>query len=161
MGKGVTKRGAAPSKPPSEQSTSIEGEVENRLEPVLSNLSRVQREQILSTVISVVQTEAFSGPLPHPRHLEEYDRVLPGGADRIFRMTEKALESNIARQDSRQKSDQNYRLLGMWLGFAALMSLVAGAVFAGMNDKQILSGILMGATAIGSIGVFITAHHKK
>ncbi|MGO6903723.1 DUF2335 domain-containing protein [Rhizobium ruizarguesonis] len=127
----------------------------------MSNLSRVQREQILSSVISVVKTEAFSGPLPHPRHLEHYDSILPGGADRIFAMTEKALNSNIARQDRRQINDHRYRLLGMWLGFASLMVLIGGAVLAGVYGRETLSVSLLGTSVLGSVGVFVTGQIRK
>lgn len=161
MGKGVTRKsGNQGSKPPEPPST-IEGEVETRLEPVLSSLSRVQREQILSSVISVVKTEVFSGPLPHPRYLEHYDNILPGGADRIFAMTEKALESNIARQDRRQISDHRYRLLGMWVGFFSLMVLIGGAIVAGIYGKDILAVSLLGTSVVGSVGVFVTGQIKK
>lgn len=161
MGKNVTRKGGQGNEPPEKTTATIEGEVEQRLEPVLANLSRVQREQILSTVISVVQTEAFSGPLPHPRHLEHYDTILPGGAERIFQMTEKALEHNMEVKRRGQRYDHNYRLLGMILGFAALVILIGAAIFVGMRDKQVLSGLLLGTTVIGSIGMFVTAHHKK
>lgn len=139
----------------------LEGEVTERLGPILSNLPRVQREQILSVALNVVREEAFSGPLPHPRHLEHYDEVLPGGADRIFQMAERTLDHNLEVGKRAQTHDQVYRILGMCLGFAALMVLVGAAVYAGFSDRLALASGLLGTSVIGSIGMFITAHHKK
>mgnify|MGYP007051724155 CR=1 FL=1 len=76
LAKSVTRGGNAANEPPDPET--LEGEVEHKLEAVLSNLSKVQREQIIAKVIGVVRTEMFSGPLPHPRHLEEYERIVPG-----------------------------------------------------------------------------------
>lgn len=44
-----------------------------------------QREQIVARVTRIVQSEVFSGPIAHPRHLREYDLVVPGSADRIIK----------------------------------------------------------------------------
>ncbi|NTI22062.1 DUF2335 domain-containing protein [Rhizobium rhizogenes] len=161
MVKNVTKSGVQTSKPPEKPSDTIEGEVEQRLEPVLSNLSRVQRAQIISTVVNVVETESFSGPLPHPRHLEYYDNVLPGGAERILQMAEKTLQHNLDVKSRGQRYDHNYRLIGMGLGFSALILLIGAAVYVGLQDKPVVSTLLLGTTVVGSIGMFITAHHKK
>jgi uncharacterized membrane protein len=143
------------------ESVTIEDEVEHKLGPILSNLPKVQREQILSAAITVVKTEAFSGPLPHPKHLQAYDMILPGGADRIFKMTESVIDSNIAANTRAQEFDQNYRLIGMACGFVALMVLIGASVCAGLHDYLGLAALLMGATAIGSIGIFVNAHWKK
>ena len=133
----------------------LEGEVEVQLAPVLKDLNRVQREQILTKVTAIVKTEAFSGPLPHPRHLEEYNRIVPNGADRILKMTEKVIESNISVNERGQKYEQIYRMTGMILGFFSLMLLVVLAFLAGWYEMLPLAALLLGATVVGSIGMFI------
>lgn len=159
MAKSMTKGGSANSEPPDPDT--LEGEVEHKLESVLTNLSKVQREQIISRVVGVVRTEMFSGPLPHPRHLEEYERTLPGGAERIFAMTEKVIDANIAVNERGQRYDHFYRLLGMGLGFIALLLLIGGTIYAGLNGHFNLAALLMGATAVGAIGIFVNAHRKN
>lgn len=159
MARKATRSGGAESAPP--ETTTLEGEVEQQLEPVLSNLPKVQRDEIIEKVIDVVRMEVFSGPLPHPRHLEDYDRIVPGGAERIFAMTEKVVESNIRISERGQRYDHFYRLLGMGLGFVALLTLIGGAIYAGMNGHFDLAALLMGATALGVIGVFVNAHISK
>jgi uncharacterized membrane protein len=141
----------------------IEGEVLQQLEPVLNstNLTRVQRSQLLDKVVSIVRTEAFTGPLPHPSHLEHYGQVIPNGADRIMKMAELSLSSNVEVRQKGQWYDQVYRVLGMVLGFVALMVMIGAAVVAGIYGYNVLAGLLLGTTVIGSAGMFITAHHKK
>lgn len=139
----------------------IEGVFERKLEPVLGNLTRTQREQVISTAARVAYAEAFSGPMPHPRHLREYEVVLPGTASRILKMTENMMDHNIASMQKAQRDDHRYRLLGMWLGFLALILLVLFAGYAGMNGNNLLSGMFLGTGVLSSIGVFVSAHVSK
>lgn len=76
-------------------------------------------------------------------------------------MTEKVIDSNIAVNERGQRYDHYYRLLGMGLGFVALLLLIGGAIYAGLSGHFNLAALLMGATAIGVIGVFVNAHLKK
>lgn len=50
-------------------------------------------EQVRS---SVVEAASFSGPLPPPSMYGEYERVLPGSADRIMGMTEREQAHRIS-----------------------------------------------------------------
>ena len=49
---------------------------------------------------------SYSGPLPHPEILEHYDRIVPGGAERIFAQFEsqalhrQRIESRVIRSNS-------------------------------------------------------------
>ena len=53
-----------------------------------------------------VQVLAHAGPLPHPALLEAYDRIVPGGAERIFKQFEEqsahrqAMEMTVIRSNS-------------------------------------------------------------
>jgi len=67
------------------------GDVEKRGKPVQEVSLRVQKS-------------SFSGPLPHPQILAEYDQVLAGSAERIVRMSEK-------EQDHQHKIDRRSQLL--------------------------------------------------
>lgn len=36
-----------------------------------------------------MSNEQFSGPIAHPKHLREYEDIVPGSAERIISMAEK------------------------------------------------------------------------
>lgn len=84
----------------------------------------------------------FSGPLPPPEALREYNDVVPGGAERILRMAEdqsahrRQLESSVLRHDVRS------RYLG--IGAALFVALVGYVVSA----KVILAGYEVGGVLI-------------
>ncbi|MDP9838159.1 putative membrane protein [Neorhizobium huautlense] len=149
-------------KPPENKTAeTIESSIERELAPILANLPHRQREDIILRVIGVARTATFSGPLPHPGHLGEYDRIVPGSADRMLRMAEETLEHNRAVARKAQASDHLYRLLGMLLGFSALILLVAAAVYAGLNGNNILAGLLLGTGVFSCVGVFVSAHVRR
>lgn len=162
MGKrpGSTKNVPVPGQPPDENSDAITEELERRLEPMLSNVSRVQREQIITSVVQIVRTEAFSGPLPHPRHLREYEDILPGGADRIFCMTEKVITANIDSANDRVDRDDRYRRLGMILGYTAFVGLVGSAVLVGIYGHIALAGLLLASGVVSGVVAFIRGNGK-
>jgi uncharacterized membrane protein len=134
---------------------SIEIELKSQLEPILGNLPKVQREQILGKVVSVVQSEQYSGPLPHPRHWREYNEILPGSAERILAMTEMQHSHNISIQSRIVSCEIRDRHVGMALGFLAFVGLIVLAYFAGMSDKTVLAGLLLGTAAVGGVVAFI------
>lgn len=90
--------------------------------------------------------EGFEGPLPFPAHIEHYDKVLPGAAERIFAMAEAEQRSRLAidqseslvatdiarREIALQEKAINGRLrlegLGMWLGFASTIIVIGAAL---------------------------------
>ena len=66
---------------------------------------------------------SFSGPLPPPRGLDDYDRICPGAADRIIKMAE-----------AEQRSAHKTGLYGLVFGsitFMLTLALIGWALFLG------------------------------
>ncbi|MGH9278453.1 MAG: DUF2335 domain-containing protein [Acidimicrobiales bacterium] len=78
-------------------------------------------------VASYESFEWFSGPLPHPRILREYNEICPGAADRILGMAERqatqrqALERIVVEGKDR-RATQGQRIGG---ALAALITVLA------------------------------------
>jgi hypothetical protein len=70
-----------------------------------NGLSKTQIKQTARQAITGIQY-TYSGPLPHPEVLEHYDRIVPGGAERIFTQFEsqakhrQSIESRVIRSNS-------------------------------------------------------------
>ena len=126
--------------------SALEGKVEGR------DLKRVA-----ARITSIVLSERFSGPIPHPSHLREYENTLPGAAERIFTMAEKRLDHNIAAEKSiiNDKAAENKR--GMNYG-AALFALLIMCAYLSLfvTDNAVVPGIFLGIAVIGGITKFIT-----
>jgi uncharacterized membrane protein len=93
--------------------------------------------------------------LPHPRHWREYNEILPGSAERILAMTEMQHSHNISIQSRIVSCEIRDRHVGMALGFLAFVGLIVLAYFAGMSDKTVLAGLLLGTAAVGGVVAFI------
>lgn len=58
---------------------------------------------------TLIQTESrFSGPLPHPELFAQYNKVLPGTAERIVKMTESEQGHRHSLVSAVVKGDQHY-----------------------------------------------------
>ncbi|MEO5758128.1 MAG: DUF2335 domain-containing protein [Mesorhizobium sp.] len=118
-----------------------------------------QRQQIVARVSRIVQSEKFSGPIAHPRHLREYDAVVPGSADRIIKMAESALAHRERMDTKIVDAEIADRKLGMWLGFAALLIILALAAYFGVHGDSIVAGLFLTTAVLGAIPVFVLGRY--
>lgn len=109
------------------------------------------------------QSEEFSGPLPHPRTLAEYDEALPGLAERLVTAWEE--ESRHRRSIELEAVGMDKKLVGnevflSRLGMAS--AFVLALVFLGAAVWLVLAGHEVAGTVLGSFdlvalaSVFIT-----
>ena len=93
----------------------------------------------------------FSGPLPHPQTLRQYDEVLPGAAERILRMAEK-------QQDHRIGIDQSGVRRANWgLGAGFSLSVLGLGLTAllVMHGHDIAGSVLGSGTFLSLVGTFV------
>lgn len=160
MSKKPVPRSTVPSSPsddglrsaPDRHSTTIEAEVERQIGGLVSS---GQREQIVSRVTRILLQESFSGPLAHPRHLREYEDIVPGSAERIIRMAEKALEHRAAMDTKIVDAQIADQVRGMRFGLAALGAILLFAALFGYWEMEIVAGLFLGTAVLGSIPVFV------
>lgn len=102
-----------------------------------------------------VRAAHFSGPLPPPALLRQYDELLPGCADRILSMVEsnsrhrQALEAKVV--DATCKVATRGQVLGFALAFTVIV-LGAGLIHSG-HETQGFAMIVGTATSL--IGAFM------
>ena len=114
-----------------------------------------QRAQVIAQVVGLVTEERFSGPIAHPRHLREYEEILPGSADRIIGMAESNLAHNQAMQAKALDGDIQDTHHGRLYGFLALCLLIIGAIVSAYMGSIALAVAFLSAGALGTVGAFI------
>ncbi len=145
--------------PPSKQSVDpLAAELDKKIGPLIPS---TQRQQVVQRITQMMQSEKFSGPIAHPRHLEAYDKIVPGSAERIIRMAEKAQDHNISMEQKIVGAEISDQRLGMVLGFSVLLILVGSAVWAGFADNNVLAGLLLSTAVVGSVAAFIKGRNGK
>lgn len=113
-----------------------------------------------------------SGPLPDPLTLAEYEKVLPGTADRIISTFERQVEHRhslegrvITSQQERQAADIALERRGQCFAFVIGMTglLGGGAVilFGGSTASAIAGSALGGATLGGLVTAFLASQKSR
>ncbi len=97
----------------------------------------------------------FAGPLPSPQTFAEYDKIVPGAAERILVMAEKDAEFQRAITHKALKAEASERRLGQILGFCiGLASLITTGIALFFNQPTAAS-IIGGTTVVGLVTVFV------
>jgi uncharacterized membrane protein len=105
---------------------------------------------------SLIISESFSGPLPHPRHLRGYEEIAEGAAERIISMAENSQEHHRDMDRKVLAAEIADRKLGMWLGAGAFALLVVSAFASALLlENPVVPGLFLGAAALGAVGLFI------
>jgi uncharacterized membrane protein len=94
--------------------------------------------------------EIFSGPIPPPKILEAFEKVLPGAGDRIFKIAER----EQLHQHKLNKLDRILPfinvLFGQIIGFLLGAGLIGGGVFLLYHDKNVagFSSLITGLVSL-------------
>ena len=113
------------------------------------------KDQPRQPVVNRQELQQYSGPIPPPVMLEQYNKIVPGAAERILKMAEEQashrrnLEKQALSTDSRNST----------FGIVCALLISAGVLFlAGYAIKlnQPIAASLISAVGIGSlVGTFI------
>lgn len=144
--------------PPAE-SLRIEDAIERALE---GRVARRDLPDIARQITRIVVSEQFFGPMPHPKHLREYEDTLPGAAERILSMAERTLDHNAAMEQTAIDAEIADRKLGMLIGaglFALMIVAAFGTLF--ITDNPVVPGLFLGAAAIGGVVAFIKGRNGR
>ena len=134
--------------PPTEVAEIIDKQPEN-----------IQRK-ITGMLIEQSRVTVYSGLIPHPELLKEFDQIIPNGADRIMKQAElqsahrQSLEKEIVRAKNRDS------LLGILCAFSLSVIVMFGAMFLLNNGKSIEGlGLVLGDLG-ALVAVFVYGKKK-
>lgn len=121
-------------------------EIIQQLEPYVLPERMGEAAQVVSMMIA----QSHSGPLPPAREFANYDKALPGAAERILAMAEKeqghrhGIEKDLIRREIGFKSrGQLFAFLGLLVMLAAVLAMaIMGHAAAGAS---------LGAAVIGGV----------
>ena len=103
----------------------------------------------------------FSGPLPPPVVLEQYDRIVPGAAARLLKMAEEQSMHRQQLESSVIKSDIVNSRLGLIFGFLIGTFAIFAGVFAILKGMQTAGGFVSISGIAGLTGVFVYGSRQK
>lgn len=103
----------------------------------------------------------FTGPIPPPVIMAEYEKTLPGSAERILTMAERQARHREALEARIVDSNCRAQTRGQWLGFFVALPIVVGGVGLVAMGRS-LEGLSMVLTSLGGlVGIFIVGRWRQ
>jgi uncharacterized membrane protein len=100
--------------------------------------------------------QQWQGPLPPPAALQQFDQIVPHGAERIFAMVEQEQAQRIKFDAEKLAASTADFRRGSWMGFVLALACVAGAVFtAYIGAHSTVSVALVSVPIMGAVVKFL------
>jgi len=131
----------------------LEGELEEKAERVATRAVEIAAIHIAA--------EWFAGPLPHPKHLEEYERVLPGSAERVFSMAEREQAHRHGVEDRAMNIEESLGKRGQVFGLIIVLAAFGISLWLGLADHEIAAAVIGGAGLTTLVGLFLKRHRPE
>jgi len=113
-------------------------------------------------VVAVHQITSWSGPLPQPDHLKDYELVCPGAAKMVIEMAVKEAERRHELEvlEAKGKSENNqayYKTVfrGQHYAFAVVALVLAAAAYCGYVHEAKLGMVIAGVGLANIAATFI------
>ncbi len=101
---------------------------------------------------TIMQANMWQGPLPPPEHLERFNSVVPGAAERILAMAEKQQNHRIALEEHAVKEQlvqsKRGQLFGLVIGLGGIL-LAAFLAYLGFST----SAATVGSVALSGLAI--------
>jgi uncharacterized membrane protein len=97
----------------------------------------------------------FSGPLPPPAVLKQYDDVAPGSAERIIKKFENQTAHRIKMETMMVLSGFIKEVGGLVCGFIIAMTAIIGGIYTVLQGHPFLGGSLSFAGLAALVGAFL------
>lgn len=134
-----------------------------RNEPPQSKDVNDEDKESVSAVVrqEIRRVFSFSGPLPPPEILEQYNKIEPGFANRICRMAESEAEHRRALENYAVKADYKEARLGQIFAFLIGVITIGCGAWVANSGNPAAGGILSTVGVVGLVSVFIYGRKHK
>jgi len=159
-----------------EEDEELKHEAQNAIEAVIRDDEHVgelldqpaTKEAMTKVVMSaMMHSERHRGPLPSPRQLHDYDKCLPGAAERIVAMAEREQAHRHSTVDGfsefRNETLAHVKTRdarGQYLGTFLCLSVIGLCFYMTFIGHATVGGSLAGVTLVGLAGVFYSRQRK-
>jgi len=113
----------------------------------------IEEESSLHT--TTLRARMHAGPLPSPETLSGYENVLPGAAERIFKMAETQANHRREMENLFMKAMSRDSLLGILFAFVLGLSTIGGGIWIATSGNTGAGIFLSSIGLTGLAGAFI------
>lgn len=141
-----------PLKPSKESVTPLEEKIEGEL---LQDPKMLERLLKNPEVKAVLRKEYYSGPLPPPKALADYNNIVDGAAERILIMAELEQKHRHQIESTALLGEINNDKRGQRFGFGIAITFGVMALVLGLSGQQWLGGIIATVDLLALVTVFV------
>ena len=138
--------------PVADASVGLETKLQNVLGPLVPH---AKLTLAIRKVEQVVAQEAYSGPIPHPRHFAQFKEVEPTAPDRILTMAEKEQAYRHRGGDRALTADIVSHYIALFMGFLLGLVMVGGAIYLGSIGMVSVPVGLISAGSLSMVHSFL------
>ena len=113
--------------------------------------------ELVTTKVST----SFSGPLPPPHMLAEYERIQQGTADRIITMAEKQAAHRQMLENRVVKSNIRHEGIGMFFSFFLTLVLMFFGAYLISTGKEVGGYVAVFAPVLFHAGNYLYNRHRE
>lgn len=95
----------------------------------MASLQKTKPPKRKAAITKVRVQEVFTGPLPHPKLLDQYEHIFPGATERIFQMAERQQAHRQRLESAVIRSNIENERKGMYFSLVITLTVVlSGAI---------------------------------
>ncbi|MCG8700175.1 MAG: DUF2335 domain-containing protein [Bacteroidales bacterium] len=132
------------------------------LEEIIDTIPEDKKAAALKIISSLtINASSFRGPLPPPKLLGDYNKVVSDGAERIMKMAENQSRHRIELEKLAIKEELSQSKIGQLFGFILAIIGMAIAFVLAILGHDTVAGIFGTTTIIGLVTIFVIGKKKQ
>lgn len=117
--------------------------------------------ELKSRELIEIEASVFSGPLPLPDLIAEYDRIIPNGAERIMAMAERQSSHRETMEASVVRGNIASQTRGSYFAFILALVSILGGLFLIYSGRS-AAGLASIIASVGALaGVFVYSKYEE
>jgi hypothetical protein len=131
------------------------------LQPSEESTPSIPSEPELQARIEQIVMEHYSGPFPHPEHLERYAKLYPRAPEIIFKTFEEQSEHRRNVETIFVEGTEHRANRGQWLAFCIVVLVILAGVVAILKGQAIAGGSVIGVAFSGGVVLYVAGAHPR
>lgn len=124
------------------------------IQMILDSVPEQKREVVKSALM--VMTELYSGPIPPPRAMKEYETILPGAADRIISMAEKQQMHRMELEKQAITSQSKVTSRGQIFGFIVfIVCILVSILLVAVWNMKTTAAVILTVIIVALVALFL------
>jgi uncharacterized membrane protein len=111
--------------------------------------------------VLVASQQTWSGPLPPPTLLVEYNDAVANGAERVLSMAEAQARHRMKMEEKTLESDRRLAQTGQWIGLVVVLAVLALGGYMAHLGATTAAVATIGIDVVGLAAVFVFGSLRK